>query len=94
LKRDQLLYSKLVLFYEILMATVTVAVLLLVLLTMWDLVNGEQIEALLQGIGAVASSVAVKFLSDQRADARDAHAAIKQDLVDNNCLAAATAMSA
>ena len=70
--------------YQILVLALSVGTLLLLLVAIWQAVNGQLVATLVSAGGTIVTGAAAKYLNDQRTDARAAFAAAQAG-VKANC---------
>ena len=85
LLREWELQFRFVVLFKGLVALVAIIVFSVLAISAWWLINGENIDALISGIGAIVSGVAAKFLLNLRSDAQESLDAVKDALAKYKC---------
>lgn len=86
LKREEQLQYKFMAIYQVLVLILALIVLALLAFAAWRISTGEDTyQAVISGAGALISSVAARFILNQRKDAREWHTTAQAGLMKHNC---------
>lgn len=84
-RREERLQYRFMMAFQTLVLMLAVGTLILLLMAVWQAIDGRAIATLVSAGGAIVTGAAAKFLNDQRKDARLAFKAAQRGLEKHNC---------